>query len=757
MYQYQGVDVDDFSGGETDNYLKASPARSQFLENFVLSDTKKPVTRPGTRIDDADNTPQIPIGSQRIGRLMSFSGTLFNQSLNQISYRNPTDYEELEGPAGGHAFADSDELTDYAHTKWGQILTMTSGAFDKPIKIYKDDVDIFQLRTAGLPALASAPTVTPGVGANSYVYGFCHKYTYNVGDQTFIDFGPVTLVESSSAAAPNITPIAITAIPVLANGAGDNYDITDIKIAISRSINGGGTLYNFAEVTNGTTTYNDTTSDTVLQTNDPIYTTGDVPDNDPPPRAKFCHTVGGITYYGHIKIDSDIFPSTFRQSQADDPDSVPEAFETVLEDEIAGISSIYGKPIFGCKNFIYVIEGAFDEIGRGAPFANRISDSAGCVSHSSFVQTEQGLFWAGNDGFYYSDGNKVFKISTHLNARYKERLASFRERTYRIQGKYDPLSELIYWTFSRTTQGTGEEECDTIWVCDLKYGISKEMCMYTWLGQDSFLPSAIEMHDKELYRGDHFGYVLQFSADYVTDDRVDPDTDADEWLQETIMWRYRSSAQNFGTSNARKIANKILISAKNETNVSVKITALNDDSKIIRTLEPIRWRRNFTWGDEEFTWGDPTFAWFTGGLIEQDRRFPARNLRFNYLQIQFENDLSNIVNSNGLGTSTVNGTTKVVTLDDGVDVDWPLQSVDYVLYFDFDDYVQGFPILERTADTVTVYDPGGLLQTGTFEWQLKGYKKGEIFNLNEYSISWALTSRSHDMFNRSDRSFVTGE
>lgn len=756
-YEYQNVELDDFSGGETDNYIKCAINRAQYMENLYVLDNRKPVTRPGCRVDDATNTPQILTGSLRIGKLLSFKNNLFNVSESRIHFRNPTNYEALQGPSTNDAFVNESPLVDYAATRWNGILILTNSAMEKPVKIYQDDAGDFQLRTAGLPALASSPTVTPGAGVNSYIYGFAYEYTYNVGDQEFVDVGPVTLIEVTSADAPDSTTIAITTIPTLANGASGNYDTTVIKVAIFRSANGGGVLYRAGQVTNGTATFNDTMSDATLQTNAAIYTTGDVPDNDPPPQSKYCHTVGGFTLYGHLTVGAEIYPNVLRQSQIDDPDSVPESFEVELEDDITGISSVNGKPIVGCEKYIYALEGSFDELGRGGISSRRISDTAGCVSHNSFVQTDRGLFWAGNDGFYGTqDGISVFKISKHLNRRYKERLDTFRDNTHRIQGKYDADNERIYWTFSQTTWAVNAEECDIIWVCDLRWGVSEEMTFYTWSGDDTFLPSAIEVHDKELYRGDRYGFVLKFSSEYLYDDQVDGDVAAASWLTSTIMWTYRTSAQNFGSSGVRKIASHILVSAVNITPVSIAIRALNDDSKVTRDIEPIRWRRSLIWGEESFYWDDPTLVWYSTGLIETDRRFPAQGLRFNYLQIELTNAYAVVMNSTQQGQVTVAAGvgSGSCTLVDG-DAAWPRAVVGYYLYLAVDNYTQGYEVIDRVSDTeITVRDTTLSLTSQTGEWVLKGYKKSEILSLNEINIKWAPISRSHDKFNKSDRGLV---
>ena len=182
--------------------------------------------------------------------------------------------------------------------------------------------------------------------------------------------------------------ITISSIPVLANTASDNYDTTNIKKVIYRSISGGIDLFQVTEITNATTSYVDTTTDTVLVDNAQAYTNGGVPNNDPPPLSKFVHTVNNVTYYGHLKVGTEVLPAQIRQSQAADPDSVPETFFDELEDEITGIGSVADIPIVGCRKHLYRIEGAFDELGRGGMAHRRISDTVGCLSHLSMVGAE---------------------------------------------------------------------------------------------------------------------------------------------------------------------------------------------------------------------------------------------------------------------------------------------------------------------------------------------------------------------------------
>lgn len=749
--QYQPAELLDFSKGMTDDYVNGPLNSAEVLRNFYILNNKSLKSRPGTLIDEPAE-PQLPTGTQRIGTLISYNvgEQLFVHAVNKIYYRNPTTYASLIGPSSNNPFSLANANTNLAHTEWGKHLICTSESFDKPVKIYKDNLGQFQLRTAGLPALSSNPVVSGPSGTAAYIYALCRIYEYKVKDQTFIDFGPVTQVQILNVTQPNVAALTVSAIPVLTNGGGDNYDTSNIKIGIFRTINGGQQFFKAGEITNGTTSFLDTVSDDAIQNNESLYINGGVPDNDPPPLSKFCHTVNGFTYYGYLKNGAEIMPSKIRQSQGLDPDSVPGSFEDELEDEITGISSVQDIPIVGCRKHIYRIDGVFDELGRGGMSHRRLSDHAGCISHESFVQAEGMVFWWGNDGIYVSDGFKVTKITDHLNKTYQTAVSTLREKTRKIKGVYNEFTRMIHWTFSQNAKALGSEDCDSIWTIDLQWGVSENCTCFIWEGASAFFPSAIAVFNKVLYRADKTGYVLKFSDDALTDPKIVAGTPIANWAEETIIWKWRSVASNFGTSFVRKMADKVLFSAKNETNVSIGIRAINDDGKLNRQLTPIRWRKNFTWGDDEFVWGNPDFVWYYGGTVEVDRRFPAKGLRFNYLQLELTNDFTNIINSDLMGLAAINPTLNTATLVDAVNGDWPLQAVDYFLYLEHDNYARGYKVLSRGPDTLVLEDVSNTLISGNFKWQIKGYRKGEVLNLVGCSISWAPLSRSHDTYNVSD-------
>ena len=703
-YNYKPLDLTDFSGGMVDDYINADPKQCHKAFNVYALNNKTMRTRFGTLLDslvDAQIPSLTPLVGQRINSLINYNNDsiLFVQSAQNIYYRNPVNYATLLGPptivplplvAAEVPFITATDQTHVAHTQWNRHAILTPDNFDKPIKIYVDDLGVTQLCTAGFPKLAASPTlaesfsyaagafytpsavtdlclqvghgyitglkvhitaglgllpaplvagdyyvifvdvnnfrlattsanalsgvyidftntggiyphpITPILESGAYVYSFCYKYPYKVYSEEFVDLGPTTLVQILNVYSPDLNTIKIENIPVLANAAGDKYDVNNIKTQIYRTINGGQEFYLVAEVPNGTTIYNDALSDSALQDNEIIYTSGGVPDNDAPPLAKYCHSVNGFTYYGYTKDASGIQPSTVKQSQGLDPDSVPASFADILEDDVAGISSVQDTPIVGCSKHIYRIEGNFDELGRGGMNHRRISDHAGCLSHDSFVLAEGALYWFGRDGIYRTEGFQCTKVTNQLNKSYASFKTSLVDKTRKIKGVFDPVERFIYWTISQNNKTSGQEECDAIWALDLNWGVSSEMTSTIWNGFSTFAPTSLVIWKDQLHRADKTGYVLKFTETAATDPKIVAGTPVAGWYFETIIWVYQTIATNFGSSFNRKIANKIALSVITKTNFSIAIEAINDEGIITRDLKSIRYRKNFLWGDEDF-------------------------------------------------------------------------------------------------------------------------------------------------------------
>lgn len=745
----QPLTIEDFSGGITDYYIGGKLNKYRKANNFIIYKHDvlgKLYMRPGSTFYSSAH-PQIPAGAQRIGTMKYFESTLFVHSARDFYYFN-AGWTTLVGPTGNKVFPSGTTVNNIVSiASWNKHLFICSDAFTKPQKIFFTS-GVPQLRTAGMPFLASAPTVTPAAGSESYLYRFVYEYTYVSSGLTFLDIGPVTEVAVDNA---NL-PIAITAIPVLSNGTVDNYDTTTVKVGIYRTTDGGATFYKVGTVTNGTTSYNDNTADSTLIDNELLYTEGGVVENDPPPLAKVVHVKEHVAYYANTSETDGLHPNRVYQSVPDDMDSVPGTFFIDMDDEIISVSSVSDTTVLLGKKYTYRLDGSYDELGRGSLVSMKIGDTAGCLSSQSVVQTTDGVFWAGPDGFYWSDGFKVTRINRSWNQTYASLTTDTPSlRRARIQGKYDSLTRRIWWAMQEGG-GTDNNKC---YILDLNWGMSDDMPFTSASNGDYFAPSAIEFANDQLIRADRRGYVFQHSSLLYTDLRVDEASPTNEWIQATIFYDYQSVAMNFGTDFIRKYVTRISVAAQNETNLSLQTISNNDDARQVTNLSPIRYRGNLVWGEPDVYWGDPNLIWNRFGIISDFRRMPQANLRCLYKQIYFQPAFVAILNSDLLGTCTVDNSLSTATLDDS-SFDWPTNSLDYVIAFENDNYSAEFTITDRTSDVLTFLDTKGIAPVGSQQWVIRGYPKGEILNLISYTLNWTPGSRTQDSYQRGDQGEVGG-
>ena len=748
----QPFEVTDFSGGITDEVFDQSPNRGAEFINFLIGSDKKPKSRYGSEIDNVDFA-EIPTGV-RVSGLVNYANSdkLFYQSQRSIFYRDPESFTELVGPSGNSVFSIGSDTAVPSFAQWNRHLYVTNDEFCRPMKIFKDETGAYNVRSSSLPALAVDPVVTASVvGDFSFIYGFYYSYTYTVFGLTYESIGPVTLVSVANSSDPVTGPITISGLPVITNGSTDNYDTANIKLKIFRTNADGTFLQQTGEVTNGTTIFVDNQSDESLQaTGIPLYTNDGTVDYDPVPLHKFNHVVNNTALYVHIKDETGINPYKIRQSVPGIPDTAPIDFEAEVDDETTGVSSVNSMPIVFCKKYVYRIDLAFDQFGRGGMTPVRISDHAGCISHNSSVQAEGGIFWFGNDGVYYSDGYRVLKVSDQYNPRYKKFIKNTTQLN-RIKGSFYEKERLVVWAMQTDS---ANRENDTFLICDLKNGISSKMTFTTWNGP-SFRPSALEIYNGDIYRGDPRGFTLRHDERLLSDPKIDSFRAAADWVKETIIWKIKTIHYNFGGTFFRKYPTRVLLTGADSGNTTIQITAINDDGRVTRRCKPIRLRRDFVWRDDDFVWRVTDLVWRAAGIIEQWRRFPKGGLRLSTLQLEITNGYSDITNSDTLGTGTYNNVTKTVDLDT-LTSKWPLDSEDYFIASEDDGYAKDFLITRRNSDTqILINDPLDELPTGSKKWVIRGYKKGEPLHLLGFNIHWTNVSQTQTTYDASPA--ATGE
>jgi hypothetical protein len=739
MLQLQPLEIADFSGGEN-QYKEA--------DNFVITDNKKLLTRYGSNFFDLDN-PQLPDGERRVGNLISFKGYVLAQSRRNLYYFDGLAWVAITGPTGNQAFDIADEIDSVIYSEWNDQLVFTNKVFTRSVRVYLDENDDFQVRTQGLPTL-SAPTVTPVAGTKNYIYAFIRHYTYTVGTVQFEEVSDPVLVEVLLSAEPSVSASSITAIPVLSNGATDNYATATLKVQIYRTEDAGTTFYKVGEVTNGTTIFSDTASDASLLTSEVLYTDGDVLGHEQAPLAKYIHIVGDIGVYGYIKQGSQELQDRVMLSVPGQPSAVPSEFFFDLGQKITGISSVDAVPIIFCNKSIFRIDGQFDATGGGNPSTQRISSTVGCVSAHSIIAVTGGCFFAGQDGFYFTDGFRVQKVSSSITARYKQ-LVQNEAQGARIFGAYDKTDERIWWAVS-TNAGDAEHN-DKCYILHLNFGLNDSMPFTTASNGANFRPTSLCFHENNLIRGDSRGYVFQHDSTSLSDRKVEVLVDEADWDQETIIYNYEGPATSFGTNMVRKWVPRVSVTAKNETNINLQIVSINDDLRSTANLSIIRFAGSILWGDPDILWGDPNLVWNAQGMLSAIRHFPKNNLRCSLKQIQITNALGLSTNSDYIGTVTVaavNGAaTGTITLDGAFT--WPSLSRGYFAYIEDDNYETAFEVLERTSDTVlTVNNFDNKLQSGSQKFILRGKIKNEALNLIGYTLHYAPIGRTQAPYEKAD-------
>jgi len=740
----QRLEVEDFSGGVTDYYLNAPPNKMKTCHNLLINQYPgigKPFTRPGSELYDAAN-PQIPAGAQRIGTAFYYKNLLHLQSSSKLYYYN-AGWVTVNGPAptSNNAFIGATTTSYFTYAHWNYHTLVANSDYMYPKKVVVSNSNVPEVMEAGLPKFdISGISVNASGTGNNWLYKLVYKQDYTAyGNLQFSDFGAPS---NSIVVSNKALNVQLNNIPVLANGTTSNFRTASIVIEIYRTANNGDVFYKCGQISNGTTTFTDSMTDVILETQEPLYTTGGVVENGRPPRCKLVHIMGDVAFYGNIKDDANQ-ELNFRlyHSVPGDIDSVPDFFYVDTDDEIIAVSSTKNNAVLLCRNSIYRVDGFFDELGRGGMAVEKISDTTGCISAQCAVQALDGVFWLGADGAYFTDGFKVVRLNQDYDKTYRTFVtvngAIDTVNNQKIQGKYDKKKNRIWWTVQRETAFVSE--VDGCYVLDLNWGIN-ENATFTTVGGQSFAPTAIEFVNGEMIRCDKRGYVFIHKDTLYADPKIDVSTPTANWINETIIYELESVAYNFGTASTRKYVTQVNVTCESTTNLSLSVVSNNDDQRKVAELLPIRYRGNIVWGEPDIYWGDATLEWDRRGLISEKRRMPAKNLRCNFKQLKLTNAKVAIINSDRIGTADIDSVAKTVTLSNIVSYDWPTYSVDYYIAFEQDDYTNEYLIVARTDDVLTYVDTlNRTVTTIGSKWVIRGYPKNEVLNLLNFSIIFEVS------------------
>lgn len=740
--------VDKFDGGICDTYLSAAPNRYRVLDNLLINEDGRPLTRNGffafgTRIPTASGSTRVSgiyVDSEPYGR------PIFIQGASLYAVNELGTLTEILGFSSHTALVNKTASDTESLVFWRKQLVFASNpATFLPSRVYcttYSPTAAYRAQTLGLPDLGSTPAGTAGTPGTtfSYVYAFHYYLLFTDYDgTTFEEKGTVrevTVTSNTAIAAGAGNTISFTGIATLANTASTNYDTTNLKIRVSRTINNGTTRYFVADVSNGTTTYADTTTDAVLLTRDTLYTDGGALEYDQPPAGtRYVAQVNDFFWYATDKVITCSIQGA--------AGACPVDFQNPMDQKIRGLSDILSFPILFCDRSIYRIEGNFDEFGNNGYDLKEISKTAGCVSNRSIVKVPGGLVWTGNGGFYFTDGYSVKKISHDLDDTYEI------WNNQNICGTYDSLRNIVYWTVNSSIHATTSPN-DAMACLFLNFGLRDSSSFGTLSFRNNIFPSAIafsESYDvpttyrSKLLVADNRGYFLYMDDRSYTDPLINTDVYPSEFKKKAIIYRYESVGLDLGDDSYRKWCTHITTEMENTTDIALQYYSRRDDGGPWAALSELRQDGAILWQISEYGWNDTTdlvdHDWNSQSVTEGMRHMPSGTLRSTRRQLAFTNSKSWITKSDDKGTVTTNTALgfKTITLNT-VTQFWPGDCEEYEILFASDAYTAYYKVKSRDSDTqITVYDPYGTLPSGsTLAWQMRGYRKFERANVLSFTV-----------------------
>jgi hypothetical protein len=261
--------------------------------------------------------------------------------------------------------------------------------------------------------------------------------------------------------------------------------------------------------------------------------------------------------------------------------------------------------------------------------------------------------------------------------------------------------------------------------------------------------SSLCYYSNQLVRGNKDGILLKHTRANLNDVKVDPLTAPSTWSVLPVIYDYKSAAFDFGDVTRRKWVTRMIVYADSIAKVSFTIFSNNDNTGLFKEMAEVKSNSPVLWGDSLVLWGDTSVRWNFLPIVSANRRFPSKNIRCSYKQIQITNAYTDIEDSLSMGTATTDAVAKTVILDT-VGVAWDVNSVDYFISFAEDNYATQFKILSRSATTLTVEDTNNLLTTATGrDFRVRGYRKNEAIRLLSYSLIYQFLTPTQTPFRAS--------
>jgi hypothetical protein len=169
MIPMQPLEINDFSGGITDNYLLGDPRRYQHADNYLIDEDKKLFVRPPLWTYEAQRTGLLSGYTERITglyNLLDKSLTVAALGRNLIYLYRPSGNEQwgnISGVASNPALQGGDKYSQVSIAEWqGQLFLTSDGDTGiqqgvNPSSAYRNSSGEWKARTLGLPRSYTYP------------------------------------------------------------------------------------------------------------------------------------------------------------------------------------------------------------------------------------------------------------------------------------------------------------------------------------------------------------------------------------------------------------------------------------------------------------------------------------------------------------------------------------------------------------------------------------------------------------------------
>jgi hypothetical protein len=541
-------------------------------------------------------------------------------------------------------------------------------------------------------------------------------------------------------------------LPRLQNDLSTNYDVNAVTVEIFRTQDGGSDYFLLDEVANGVYSFTDVVSDTnptsdqaVTSDRAPIYTTGGEVAHAQAPEAKFLHIFDNTAYYGYVTDTGQVFPNRIVQSIPNAPDIAPADFSLDLPEEVVGISSCKTNVVALCKKGLYRVTGGFNNLGQGSLGKETIADEIGCVSTKSIVRTKHGIFFAGTDGFYFTDGFQYIKISIDRDLSYKL-LVQNEVQASRITAAYDEIEQRIWWS---VMSSPSSKDVDYSWVFHINFGVKPAGVFTSAANGTYWSPTAMAFHLGVMYRGDRRGVLFVHDKKFGSDPKTpfsgsyDDFIGIDQWGTVHVPYVYRSCATDFGSMSNGNWVTKLKFMGKNAGNsaIQARTIANNNYTDKKKPVFPMFYEKNVRWGDALIEWGGAT-PWKYDGEVNFNRRMPHGNLRAQTKQIELVPARVGVYRYDAYPEESyvdLDYAHLHVTLQHPSgyeETDFPLDVVGMYIAFEDDGYVNEFEIVGYLYDQLTIADPNNLLTEDLVsqKWVIRGYLKESAISMLGFAV-----------------------